>query len=439
MKGELGMAETTTTVFVDRFTHGLIGPDTGFFATVSSGSRIRAITPPGCWGPMITPDFRGGHEVTQPVYVEGAEVGDVLALHIEEVKVLSRAASTGTMRLNERAFEGDAFVAKKCPGCGRPWPKTELAGIGENAIRCKECGAEASPFHFQQGYTVVFDPAGRVAVAVDQDQASLFAKQATLYAALPDHSEQYPVLVFAAHELAGLLVRMRPCIGNIGTIPAKTIPDSHNAGDFGAFLIDAPHPYGISAQELDAVRTDAHLDCTDVRPGAVLLCPVKVPGGGVYMGDAHSIMGRGEVAVHSIDITADITVRVDLIKELNLPGPILLPRVQDLPPIAQPYTTEERVAFQNLAEKHGLSVETESGPIQFIGTGGDLNAAVNNAVDRAHRVLGISRDEVLNRATVTGEVQITRLPGTVQLSLMLPKTLLESRGLWSMVKEQYAL
>ncbi|AEJ40213.1 Acetamidase/formamidase [Sulfobacillus acidophilus TPY] len=113
-----------------------------------------------------------------------------------------------------------------------------------------------------------------MAVAVNQENAERFARQAKEWAALPDHSEQYPILLFAAHELAGFPVRVSPCIGNIGTIPAKTIPDSHNAGDFGAFLVDAPHEYALTAEELDAVRTD-------VRPGAVLICPVKVPGGGI--------------------------------------------------------------------------------------------------------------------------------------------------------------
>ena len=30
-------------------------------------------------------------------------------------------------------------------------------------------------------------------------------------------------------------------MGQLGTTPSATIPDSHNAGDFGAFLIGAPH------------------------------------------------------------------------------------------------------------------------------------------------------------------------------------------------------
>ncbi len=433
------MSQTETTLFVNRFTHGLIGPKTGFFATVRSGSRIRAVTPPGCWGPMITPDFRGGHEVTQPVYVEGAEVGDAVAIYIEDVRVLSLAASTGTMRVNDKAFEGDAFVAKKCPRCGQPWPKTQLQGIGEESIRCTHCGAEASPFHFQQGYTVAFDHNHNVAIAVDQIHAEKIAAEAKRFAALPEQSEQYPILVFAAHELTGLPIRVRPCIGNIGTMPAKTIPDSHNAGDFGAFLIDAPHEYALSAAELDAVRTDAHLDCTDVRPGAVLLCPVKVPGAGVYMGDAHSIMGRGELAVHSIDITADITIRVEVLKSVGLPGPILLPNADDLPRIAKPYAPAERESFAALAKHYDIVADTDMGSVQFIGTGKDLNAAVDNAVDRAHQFFGLSRDELMNRATVTGEVQITRLPGTVQLSLLLPRTLLEDKGLWPMVKAQYSL
>ena len=30
-------------------------------------------------------------------------------------------------------------------------------------------------------------------------------------------------------------------MGQLGTMPAIDLPDSHNAGDFGAFLVGAPH------------------------------------------------------------------------------------------------------------------------------------------------------------------------------------------------------
>ena len=46
------------------------------------GGIIVANTAPGCWGPMLTPAIRGGHEVTLPVRVEGAEPGDSIAIRI---------------------------------------------------------------------------------------------------------------------------------------------------------------------------------------------------------------------------------------------------------------------------------------------------------------------------------------------------------------------
>ena len=68
--------EAPETVFVDRFCDGIIGPSTERLGPVRDGGHIVANTAPGCWGPMITPAIKGGHEVTLPVAVEGAEVGD---------------------------------------------------------------------------------------------------------------------------------------------------------------------------------------------------------------------------------------------------------------------------------------------------------------------------------------------------------------------------
>jgi hypothetical protein len=40
--------------------------------------------------------------------------------------------------------------------------------------------------------------------------------------------------------------RMQPFLGNIGSTPSRDMPDSHNAGDFGTFLADAPHDYAMT-------------------------------------------------------------------------------------------------------------------------------------------------------------------------------------------------
>jgi len=100
------------TVFVDRFCDGIIGPSTETLGPVRDGGHIVANTAPGCWGPMITPSIRGGHEVTLPVEVEGAEVGDAVAIHIRDISVTSLATASGNDRMIEGRFNGDPYCAK---------------------------------------------------------------------------------------------------------------------------------------------------------------------------------------------------------------------------------------------------------------------------------------------------------------------------------------
>jgi len=52
------------TVFVDQFTNGTLDPNRPMLGSVRDGGHIVANTAPGCWGPMLTPEIRGGHEVT---------------------------------------------------------------------------------------------------------------------------------------------------------------------------------------------------------------------------------------------------------------------------------------------------------------------------------------------------------------------------------------
>ena len=82
------------TVFVDQFTDGILDPNRSMLGPVRDGGHIVANTAPGCWGPMITPAIRGGHEVTRPVAVAGAEVGDAIALRIKEITVTSLATAS---------------------------------------------------------------------------------------------------------------------------------------------------------------------------------------------------------------------------------------------------------------------------------------------------------------------------------------------------------
>ena len=427
---------TRRTVVVDTFTDGTLGPDVELLGPVADGGHIVWNSAPGCWGPMITPAIRGGHEVCSPVAVEGAQPGDAIAIRIKDIAVTSSATSSGNDQAMEGRFNGDPYCAAVCGSCGVEWPATHVEGIGPTAVKCDACGADATPFTFTNGYTLAFD--GVLGLSVGEERANEIARDAASYAALPDNSIQNPILTFAPHDLVGVVTRMRPFLGQCGTSPSATIPDSHNAGDFGAFLVGAPHKFAMDAASLSQHKTDGHLDIDAVRAGAILVCPVKIPGGGVYLGDMHAMQGDGEIAGHTADVAGTVTLQVEVIKGLGIDGPVLFPLAEDLPFLAKPLTAAERDRALALAEKQGATGIEESLPISVIGTGPDLNSATDNGLRRAAELLGMTVPEVMNRATITGAIEIGRAPGVVQVTFRAPIDALEAAGLLTYAMEQYA-
>jgi formamidase len=429
--------EAQRTVFVDTFTNGLLGPDVAMLGPVADGGHVVWNSSPGCWGPMITPSIRGGHEVAQPVAVAGAEVGDAIAVRIKDIEVTSLATASGTDQPMDGRFKGDPFCAPVCPGCGAEWTETRIEGIGPESVRCVNCGADATPFTFSNGYTIAFDELRTVGLTVPQATAERFAREAPRFAALPDNSAQNPILTFAPHDIVALATRLRPFLGQIGTSPSITMPDSHNAGDFGSFLIGAAHIYGLTAEELQQNKTDGHMDIDAVRAGAVLICPVKLPGAGLYLGDMHALQGDGEIAGHTCDVSGTVTLQVEVVKGLGIDGPILFPVADDLPFLARPLSQDERLRASALGRRYGVEQIEESLPISVIGTGPDLNSATDNGLARAAELLGMSVPEVKNRATIAGAIEIGRHPGVVQVTFRAPVERLQACGLDRYAAEQY--
>jgi acetamidase/formamidase len=149
------------------------------------------------------------------------------------------------------------------------------------------------------------------------------------------------------------------------------------------------------------------------------------------------MIGDGEVAVHTTDISARLVVRVEIIKGLALDGPILLPPADDLPFLARPFTVDEVGRAKALAEANGTRLEGPVLPIQVLGSGPFINAAVDNGIARAATLLGVTENEVKNRATISGAIEIGRLPGLVQVSLLVPRERLEGMGIDHLVEAQY--
>src|SRR6266404_978511 len=87
-----------TRLRVDSYTNGLLGPSQPMLGPLADGGTLIAGTPPGCWRPMITPAFEGGHEVTQPVAIAGAEIGDAVALKLRRCRHSSARPSIQSCR-----------------------------------------------------------------------------------------------------------------------------------------------------------------------------------------------------------------------------------------------------------------------------------------------------------------------------------------------------
>lgn len=421
------------TCVVDRIT-SVIGGEVDHKFVAHDGDLIVMETAPGCWGPMITPCIYGGHEITGPVWLEDAVPGDAVAMTIEKVEILATATATGTGRVIPGRFDRDPSVKAVCPNCHTANPETYLEGTGENAIRCKKCGAPVLPQTFENGYTVAYSDKDRLAVAVDQETAHKIAVQTLegkIY--LPPNAKQHLATILERADFSGLPIRCRPMVGNIGCVPAAKAPASKNAGDYYLSIDKTGLFEKLSKEQIN----DAHMDIKSVGEGCVVISPVLVPGAGIYVGDVHLTQGDGEIAGHTLDISARVTFRVKLLKNFNAQGPILIPAKCELDSRFVPFTAEEYEAANRILQAYGKKLESRSWPIQFVGSGSNMNEGMENAFDRAENMTGLSRGELMNRATTGGEIGIGRTSGLVYLTITLEEKTLMKMGILELVRSHY--
>ena len=425
------------TLFVNEFTDGVIGPESEFLGPLRDGGIIIANTAPGCWGPMLTPAIKGAHEVTKPVYIEGADVGDSVVIEIQSIQVTSVATSSGVAERIVDRYISNPFLKVKCPGCGRLHPQTIVNGIGPEAIRCVTCNTDTAPVKFANGYTMAFHSKEGIGVTVGREAARKIASEPESYLRLPENAVQNPVVSLAPSDLIGVATRMRPFIAEIGTVPSKAMPASNNAGDSGLALVNAQHELQLTKDEVSSHCTDGHLHIPQVREGAVLICPVRVKGAGVYLGDIHAMQGAGQVAGHTTNVSGLVQVKVSVLKKVAVGGPVLLPNSDDLPFLAKPLTKDERKLARDVAEDYGVKQVEEAFPIAVVGTGESINAATESALYRMANLVKLPIEEVKNRATITGAVEIGRFPGLVIVTAQFPKSVLKNARLFKYVKNQY--
>ena len=151
----------------------------------------------------------------------------------------------------------------------------------------------------------------------------------------------------------------------------------------------------------------------------------------------HALQGDGEIAGHTCDVSGTVTLQVHVIKGLNARRAGAAARRGG--PAVPGAAADRRGADPRArarAPPRGDGVE-EIAPVSVVGTGPDLNAAIDNGLARAAELLGTTVPEVLNRATDHGRDRDRAAPGVVQVTFRAPVDRLEARGLLTYAQEQY--
>lgn len=164
---------------------------------------------------------------------------------------------------------------------------------------------------------------------------------------------------------------IRPMVGTIGVAPQGDGVSSFHPG-----------PYG------------GNMDCNDVVPGSKLYLPIFAEGALFALGDVHASMGDGETSGGGLDISADVTVRFNIIKEWALRRPIV-------------ETPTRLVLVHNAGTLHEA-----------------VRGVVSDAVDLLSSKLGLSDEESIALISTAGDVKICQAcegPVDVIVRLQIPK------------------
>lgn len=114
----------------------------------------------------------------------------------------------------------------------------------------------------------------------------------------PHGAHVCPITDGVIHWSEEIKIPYAPMLGCIGTAAAWGSPTTLPAGNHGG-----------------------NMDLVEVAPGAAVYLPVFVPGGLLYLGDAHAAMGHGELSASGLEMPAETRITVDLLKGQTIVGP----------------------------------------------------------------------------------------------------------------------
>lgn len=206
-----------------------------------------------------------------PIAVRGAEPGDSVAVHIEEI-VPSRDLAWTRRLLAPHILEPESLARYPELVAGLPSESPYVVWRIDRAA-----GVARPDFSVD---TLSFAP--------DEATRSRYAKSGKV-----------------AHSSSARLARERvelalaPMIGCIGTA----------ADESQSISTRTSGPHG------------GNMDYVGVRPGATIHFPVFVPGGMLYFGDGHATQGHGEIGGTGTEVSMKVRVRIELKKQWTIRWP----------------------------------------------------------------------------------------------------------------------
>jgi len=169
-------------------------------------------------------------------------------------------------------------------------------------------------------------------------------------------------------------IPIRPMVGVIGTAPAgepinNGTPDKHGG----------------------------NMDCKEIAVGAAIYLPVNVDGALLSMGDIHAVMADGEACGTGAEVSGEILVKVDVLKNCTRPTPFIENSTHYMP-LASALTADEAI-----------------------------DNAVLNGVDFLMRSYNMSRFDAITFISLAADIRICQVVDPLKTArLNIPKNLLSS-------------
>ena len=109
-----------------------------------------------------------------------------------------------------------------------------------------------------------------------------------------------------------------------------------------------------------------NLDIKDLGVGALLYLPVNIPGGLLSMGDLHAVQGDGETVICALEMSGEVTVKVDVLKNRkDIPTPFIVTQSHYITTAADPSLDNCSVAaakkMHRFLQEHSVLTDAQSG------------------------------------------------------------------------------